>query len=226
MPLNILIVAATRAEAEILNSIPGIRSAPEGFSYKHIDIIPLITGVGPVATSWALTKRISSGSRPDLALNVGIAGSYRDDLNAGDVVMPITDCFADSGIETVKGFLTLAEAGLEDPDAYPFRSERIFAENKYVSLISGLVKPVNAVTVSMATGSENRIRALVDKYNPDIETMEGAAFFYVCSRENIPFAAVRSISNRVEKIRDKKNWNIPLALTNLAAILKDVLLLL
>jgi len=63
----------------------------------------------------------------------------------------------------------------------------------------------------------------VRKFNPDIETMEGATFFYICSMENIPFLALRAISNRVEK-RNRDNWNITLALKNLSEKLNDVLL--
>ena len=37
--------------------------------------------------------------KPDLAINAGIAGSFNDRLNVGDVVMPVSDCFADAGIE-------------------------------------------------------------------------------------------------------------------------------
>jgi futalosine hydrolase len=62
-----------------------------------------------------------------------------------------------------------------------------------------------------------------EKYHPDIETMEGAAFFYICSRENIPFLAVRAVSNRVEP-RNKEKWNIPLAISNLSLKLKEVLM--
>jgi futalosine hydrolase len=53
--------------------------------------------------------------------------------------------------------------------------------------------------------------------------MEGATFFYICSMENIPFLALRAISNRVEK-RNRDNWNITLALKNLSEKLNDVLL--
>ena len=67
-----------------------------------------------------------------------------------------------------------------------------------------VLKPVRAITVNSATGSEATIRKLVKKFNPDIETMEGATFFYICSREKIPFLAIRAISNRVEP-RDKSN---------------------
>ena len=224
MPLRILFVTATTAEAEILNLIPGIKSTPEGISFRNHEISTLVTGVGSIATAWAMTKRFSSGFKPDLAINAGIAGSFRDDLPAGEVVIPASDCFADAGIDTGKGFLTLAEAGLEDPDQYPFRGGRIIAENKYFKKATGLLKPVKAITVNTSTGSTETIERLVSKYNPDIETMEGATFFYICSREEIPFLALRSISNRVEP-RNREKWDIRLALNKLQIQLKEVLLL-
>ena len=52
--------------------------------------------------------------------------------------------------------------------------------------------------------------------------MEGAAFFYVCLQEKIPFLQIRSISNYVEK-RNKSNWNIPLAIDNLNVVLLDII---
>jgi futalosine hydrolase len=225
MPLRILIVAATQAEADTLISIPAIKPVPKGFLFGGNEIIFLVTGVGSVATAWAMTKWISSGSKPDLAINVGIAGSYRDDIAPGEVVLPVSDCFADAGVDTGKKFLSLAEAGLEDPDLFPFRSGRIIAENRFVSAALKLIRPVNAVTVNTATGSTDNIKMISNRYHPDIETMEGASFFYVCSKENIPFLALRSVSNRVE-IRNKGKWNITLALNNLSERLKEVILLL
>jgi futalosine hydrolase len=53
--------------------------------------------------------------------------------------------------------------------------------------------------------------------------MEGATFFYLCSREKIPFLALRAISNMVER-RNKNNWDIDLALNNLSEKLIAVLL--
>jgi futalosine hydrolase len=224
MPLRILVVTATQAEADTLLSIPEIYSVPEGFMFGNIELIPLVTGVGSVATAWAMTKWISSGLMPDLAVNIGIAGSYNDDIAAGDVVVPVSDCFADAGIDTGDGFLTLAEAGLEDPDRFPFRSGWINAENRFVNQAKEVLRPVRAVTVNTATGSQNSIKMISERYHPDIETMEGASFFYICSRENIPFLALRAVSNRVGS-RNKEKWNIPLALDNLSARLLEVTLL-
>ena len=84
------------------------------------------------------------------------------------------------------------------------------------------LKPVRAITVNTATGSEVGRIKLLQKFNPDIETMEGATFFYICAKENIPFLALRAISNRVEP-RNKSNWNIALALENLSEKINEVL---
>jgi futalosine hydrolase len=223
MSLRIILVTATSSEADTLKMIPGVQIIPDGFSLEGNEIIPLVTGVGSVATAWALTKNFSSGLKPDLAINIGIAGSYRDDILIGEVVVPVSDCFADAGVETKSGFLTLAEAGLADPETFPFRSGRIFSENRFVSRAVEQLRPVNAITVNMATGSQNNIKMISERYHPDIETMEGAAFFYVCSKENIPFLAIRAVSNRVEP-RKREKWNIPLAINNLAEKLGGVLL--
>jgi futalosine hydrolase len=83
---------------------------------------------------------------------------------------------------------------------------------------------VNAITVNTTSGTEITIKKLRRKYNPDIETMEGATFFYICAIEKIPFLALRAISNKVEP-RNKKEWDIPLALQSLSETLFEVLLM-
>ena len=212
MPLRILVVSATPAESEVMPAINGV------------ELIPVVTGVGAVATAWSLTRYLCREHLPDVALNIGIAGSYNSDIQPGDVVMPVSDCFADSGVEDRSGFLSLSETGLQDPDELPFRSGRIIAENRFVSAASEILRPVSAITVNTATGSLPTIARLSEKYHPDIETMEGAAFFYVCSRERIPFMALRAVSNMVEP-RDREKWNIGLALANLSVKLNEILLL-
>jgi len=55
-----------------------------------------------------------------------------------------------------------------------------------------------------------------------VESMEGAAFFYVCMNEHIPCLSLRAVSNRVGE-RDKNKWNIPLALAELRKMLASIL---
>jgi futalosine hydrolase len=202
---RILFVVATEEEADALRRIPGVETSIDGYHTGNYAISLLVTGMGPAATSWAMKKWLSSNMKPDLAINIGIAGSFREDITPGDVVIPVSDTFADAGVENGTG--------------------KIEADMDLVTELAGKLKPVSAITVNIATGTESEIERVLKKYNPDIETMEGAAFFYICSREKIPFLALRSISNRVEP-RNKKNWNIPLALDNLSEKISIILLLL
>ena len=221
MSFKILYVTATRTEGETLENIRdtfSVRKMSDNF-----EIILLVAGVGSISTAWTLNKWIALNGKPDLAINGGIAGSYKDEIIPGDVVMPFSDCFADAGIEDGDKFFTLTEAGLISADEFPYKDGLIFTDNRYSDKIKSILKPVRAITVNTATGSDASRKKLLEKFNPDIETMEGATFFYICSLENIPFIALRAISNKVER-RNKNNWNIALALNNLSAKLNEVLL--
>ncbi|HOX74091.1 MAG TPA: futalosine hydrolase [Bacteroidales bacterium] len=214
MSVRVLIVAATHVEADVASRIqvPG-----------DMSVSTLITGIGSVATAWSLTKWISSNRLPDLVINIGLAGSFRESIKPGDVLMPVSDCFADSGTETGDGFLTLAEAGLEEPDRFPYSKGRIIADNNLLIKATGILNPVTAITVNTVSGTAGTIERLRMKYDPDIETMEGAAFFYVCRMSDVQFISLRGISNMVEP-RDRNKWKIRPALDNLTTKLQEFLL--
>jgi futalosine hydrolase len=205
MSFKILYVVATEPEGDTLNKIRNMVPVPQGIEKFEISL--LITGVGSVSTAWVMKQWIALNGKPDL----------------GDVVMPVSDCFADAGIEDGDNFFTLSEAGLMSADEFPYKDGFLYADSRYSDKMKGILRPVRAVTVNTATGSELSMGKLLKKFNPDIETMEGATFFYICCRENISFLALRAISNRVEQ-RNKDNWNIALALNNLSEKLIDVLL--
>jgi futalosine hydrolase len=225
MPFKILYITATTSEAEFLGKIRSMQAIPGGYRSGNVEIEVLIAGVGSISTAWELQKWISVNNRPDLAINCGIAGSYKEKIKIGDIVMPVSDCFADAGVEDGNAFLTLSEAGLTDANMFPFTDGNILAQNEYVDRLKERVMPVRAITVNTATGSDATRGKLAEKFNPDIETMEGAAFFYICSRAKIPFLSLRAISNMVE-IRNRQKWDIPLALKNLSETLNDVILIL
>ena len=73
---------------------------------------------------------------------------------------------------------------------------------------------VKAITVNEITTHKNRIEHLVKKYDPVIESMEGAALHYVCNEMKIPFLQIRSISNYISD-RDKHNWKLKESISNL-----------
>lgn len=223
MSFKILYVTATSSEAIALKKIRGMESVPGGYMLENLNISLLVAGVGSISTAWAMKQWIAVNEKPEVVLNAGIAGSYRDDITIGEVVMPVSDCFADAGIEDGDGFLTLSEAGLINANEFPFSNGLLLSDDRYNIKMKSLLKPVRAITVNTATGSESTKERLLRKYDPDIETMEGATFFYICTREHIPFLALRAISNRVEP-RNKNKWNIEHALENLSEKLNAVLL--
>ncbi len=225
MSFKILYVTATKPESECLGKIPGIISSGDTFSLGSTEVVQLVTGVGCVSTAWALKDWLAKNEAPELIINGGIAGSYNNDIKTGDVVMPVSDCFADAGIEDGNTHLTLFESGLAGKDDFPFSSGMIFCNNKHSDRLINTIRPVRAITVNTATGSEITKERLIKKFNPDIETMEGATFFYICKRENLPFLAIRAISNKVE-LRNRDNWDIPLALKNLSEKLKEIIVIL
>ncbi len=202
---KILIVVATEEEADAFRRIPGITASKDGYSSGNCSISLLVTGMGSASTSRAMKKWLSSNMKPDLAINIGIAGSFSEDIKIGEVVVAVSDTFADKDFDN----------GIME----------IEADSDLAGKLAGKLKKARAITVALATGNEPEITRLLKKYNPDIETMEGAAFFYICSREQISFLALRSISNRVEP-RNKKNWDIPLALDNLSERLKEIFIFL
>ncbi len=151
---------------------------------------------------------------PLLVIGAGIAGSYREKMVPGTVVTTRSDCFADMGIDDNGRFTSLYSAGLADPDKPPFTGGRIISSGKWFDLAAGLLPPVAGATVNMTSGSEAVIKRIRDAWDPDIETMEGAWLAYTCVMAGIPWIAVRAISNMVEP-RNRKKWDIPVALGNL-----------
>jgi futalosine hydrolase len=223
MSFKLLYVTATAVESDTLRS--KLQNTLIRDISSTFDLHFLVTGVGSIATAWSMKQWLEVNGKPDLAINAGIAGSFSDKIPVGEVVLPISDCFADSGIEEGPDLITLFEAGLMDPDAFPYKSGQLHCDNMYTDKIKTILKTVRAITVNTSTGSESSKIKLMGKFNPDIETMEGATFFYICCKDKIPFLAIRSISNKVEA-RNKNNWNIPLALDNLSEKIVKILLML
>jgi futalosine hydrolase len=197
--MRVLVVAATEEEVKGVRNLAGIDF--------------LLTGVGMTGTAYWLMKKIAF-YKYDLAINIGLAGSFREEIEIGEVVTVVSDTFADIGAEDGVNFLPVFEIGLQDKDQFPFQKGKLKPDflNSYPKLKP--LKEVNAITVNTVHGNETSIEKTIQKFNPDIESMEGAAFFYVCMMENIPCIQLRAISNKVER-RNRSNWNIDLAIKNL-----------
>lgn len=194
--MDILISAATEEEIAPLREI--------WFRKNKVEF--LVTGVGMVATSYSITRTLLSKSF-NLALNTGLAGAFDRTLQIGEVVRVTEDILSEMGAEDGDDFLTLKALGLKGTDVLLNMDEMRIKE------LEGFRK-VRGITVNTVHGNEASILRVIERYHPHIETMEGAAFFYVCGQCNIPSLQIRAISNYIEK-RNKNNWDIPHALENM-----------
>jgi futalosine hydrolase len=196
--MRILLVAATKEEIE-----------PFTLQVVDLPVDVLITGVGMVAATFQLTKKLTE-SNYDIVINAGIAGSFDRNLELGEVVEVQSEQFSEIGVEDHDNFISVFELGLVNGNDFPYEMEKLINPNAGVS---GL-KLVDAITVNTVHGNEASISKTVKRLSPTIESMEGGAVGYVCLQQKIQFVQIRAISNYVEK-RNRDAWNIALAVANL-----------
>ncbi|HVS91100.1 MAG TPA: futalosine hydrolase [Mucilaginibacter sp.] len=218
--MRILFVAAT--EAEIGKLIADLRFAvydcDQGANiscelrdaYNRHQISTLITGVGMVPTAFALGKHLAT-NQYDLAINLGIAGSFDRSIALGEVVEVVEDRFSELGAEDDQAFLTIDQLGF---------GESVFKATHSLPDLPGIRK-VSAVTVNTVHGNEASIQKLTSRIHPQLESMEGAAFFYACKQAGVPCAQIRAVSNYVER-RNREAWQIGLAIKNLNTFAADL----
>lgn len=214
--MNILITAATALEIQPVTEF--LEKQHYQVQKKEFNI--LITGVGGMATTYCLTKSLLQ-KRADCIIQAGIAGSFNPEISIGSVVMVHEELMGDLGVEENNEFKDVFDLGLMNENDLPF-SRKILSnpfteENKKYGLRS-----VRSVSMNEITTRKERIELLQNKFGSDIESMEGAAFHYVCLQEKIPFLQLRAISNYVGE-RNKGNWNLKEAIKNLNDVLITII---
>ncbi len=204
--MEILLIAATAREIEPSLNHFAVKEGDTAFNFGNHRIQCLITGLGMVATAFELGKHLVTNSY-DLVINLGIAGSFDRNLAIGQVLHITDDSFADLGAEDGDQFLSIDDLG--------------FGQSVYKPLDFGFKLPilnelnqVSSITVNRVHGSDGSIAKTLTRLSPKLESMEGAAVFYACNQVQIPALQIRSVSNYVER-RNRENWNIGLAISNL-----------
>ncbi|MEM6878333.1 MAG: futalosine hydrolase [Bacteroidota bacterium] len=187
------------------------------FHKGETELKVLISGVGLTATAFAL-GRASNTNPYRLAIQAGIGGAIDRSLALGQLVRVASDRFADLGAEDQDGSLiNLQELGfMPEGSNSPFNPDGTLSpmdEKSQASLID--LPYVAGISVNKVHGSTTSIERLREKYpTAQVESMEGAAFFYACNVMGWPALQLRSISNYVEA-RDKANWTIKEAIASL-----------
>lgn len=223
--MKILLVASSGSEVKLLrdklNFVSKVYTNLHNYRLGNLDIDILITGHGSAFMAYHLTKALNTYNY-DLAINLGIAGSFDYFLELGFVVNVIQDQFADLGFEEKESFYTLGEKELMNEDSFPFTGEILRSLGSFeIDVVDSLI-PVKAITVNTMHGKQDKIQKIKSRFKCEIETMSGAAFFYTCLMERIPFLQIRSVSYFAE-IRKVDNWHHPLAISNLTTTILEIL---
>ena len=217
--MRILLVTATRMEIEPLLGSGAPPAQNIGFGTHHVDVLE--TGVGMVATA-AWCSRALATNPYDLALNVGVCGSFDPALPPGIAVHVVSDCIAELGAEDGDRFLTVQQLGLLAADAPPFSGGALVNAAPPDNAALRKLPAVRGITVNTVHGDERSIATVRERFRPQVESMEGAAFMYACLVNGVPFAQVRAVSNMVER-RNRAAWKLQDAITALSAAVVDIL---
>lgn len=215
--MKIVLVAAT--EFEIAPTGERINASSSGFN-KH-EIQTLISGVGLVNTTFALTSFLSN-TKPDLIIQAGIGGSFHSQLPLTSTCLIEKEYFGDLGVVEHHQFFDLFDKGFMNADDTPFSNRAL--SNQYIPRYNTIgLKTATGISVNEISTHPERIQQLKNKYNPEIESMEGAALHFVALKKDIPFLQLRSISNFVGE-RNKENWKMKEAIQELNNTLLNLLL--
>ncbi len=207
MNKKIGIVAATQMElAPVLN-----KDLPA-------NIKTCVTGIGTVATTYNLLLFIQN-EKPDFLIQAGIAGCFNKKVPLSSFYVIEKDCFADLGVMDNNEWIDMFDLGLIGKDSNPYEDSWLI--NKTKTSIFKNENRATGITVNEITTAASKNNSWLNKYEATLESLEGAAFHYVCLMQGIPFLQVRTVSNYVGE-RDKNNWEIEKAILHLNKKLHDV----
>ncbi|MEE8104478.1 MAG: futalosine hydrolase, partial [Planctomycetota bacterium] len=181
----VIVCVATKSEAKRLYDLT---------SGGELEI--RVTGVGPVAAAYSLTRRLAEAAHPPAVICCGVGGAYPGSgLEIGDVVCASTETFGDLGVETADGFLTMEDIGFGAPPGWLDLSLR------------PVRRAVPFVTCATCTGTDKRAREIEARTSGAVESMEGAAIVDVARRFGVDVGEIRGISNVVGD-RDRASWKL------------------
>jgi futalosine hydrolase len=213
---HLLLAAPTQAELAPL--LPGLAERAEpphpgnGWIWGDWHIHTHVSGPGVPMVLLHLGSSLRQ-HRPDLLVHIGIAGARQHRADIGETVEVITDRYADIGAEDRDGnFLDMFRLGLwNDTDAA--WQNGVFRQPGSWNIPG--IQTLEGVTVHTIPGSSARIAELEHRFPFQLESMEGAAVFHLATHMQIPFLALRGISNFLEP-RNRAAWDIPGALASLS----------
>jgi futalosine hydrolase len=228
---DIALIASTPVESREIRT--GIEPSPdeaEGIISKGMlqgkSILFSYCGIGKVNAAHSVTLLLED-QIPDILILFGIGGAYTE-VMVGDVVIAVSENYAEEGIMTPSGWKSMEFIGfplLKNDHEYfnTFEmdtklSQLAFKASKDIGL---KVHSGKFITVSQCSGTRKSGDIIRKRFNGICENMEGAAVAHMCAKYEVPMIEIRGISNIIED-RDLKKWNIPLAVSNCSKAINEI----
>lgn len=218
--MYILIVAATVGELGPLCTELGIVPQPASggaYSLYHSPLKPhisvLIAGVGMLATCFALTQVLAQHPY-QWVVQAGVAGSFDNTIALGSVLRVTTEQIADFGAEDQGNFIDVFDLGLQGANEAPYIQKCLLQPSHAYDSYCADLPTATGLTSNLVSGHVPTIAHRRQLYGAQIESMEGAPFFFVCLQMGVAFTQIRAISNYVLP-RDKSQWQMKTAIEQL-----------
>lgn len=170
----------------------------------------LATGIGPVEAA-AATARMLAISKPECVINAGIAGGFTGRAKIGDAFAIETDYLAELGLEGGAPAPGLAGGTrlVTQAESHPSLLETA----RDIGARMG-----NAITVATITGTQFRAQDLADRFEAEVEAMEGFAVLRCAAIAGVPAIELRGISNVVGP-RETSGWDFDAGARAVCALL-------
>ena len=179
-------------------------------------VIACCGGVGKVNAAMS-TQLLIDRYHPDLIVNMGVAGSF-EDVPIGTLVLADGFCQHDFDTSAVDGpeyeGLVATVNRVVFPTADPERAKAAM-DATGLPYRTGLV-----ATGDWFATDTPRARHIAEKFHPLLCEMEGGAVAHVCLRNQVPFMAVKSVSDCLFGDSDY-SFNFAAAMEKLDAVVMD-----
>ncbi|MHC1565328.1 MAG: futalosine hydrolase [Candidatus Syntropharchaeales archaeon] len=196
------------------------------------EVVAAISGVGKVNTAYTLTLLLEAYPTTELVILYGCGGAYlRSGGAVGDVMIATHEIYADEGVLTGNGWLSMEDIGiplLKKGGEYYFNSFCLEGEVLHqVRSITNEITDQNVIygkflTVSTCSGSIELGNELFKRFQSICENMEGAAAAHIAKAYDVAMIEVRGVSNFVED-RVFENWDIESAVENCSKVVIEIL---
>lgn len=216
----LIVVAAVREAGAVLDAIAPRSPAmtpPEEWGMISLGRIDLVrSGVGKSNAAGA-TSRFLDPLRHRLVMNVGIGGALPGSgLSVLEAAIATECVFADEGVRTPGGFLTLSDVGFP---CMAGRRDSVASDTEAARELGlDAVRAGAIATVSVCSGTDELAAEIRARTGAIAEGMEGAACGLVAARLGVRFVELRVISNRTGR-REQQGWNLEGAFRRLGEIL-------